>query len=165
MLDSEIYVDRIADMRIKDMNTVLEAIRQMTLAQHTGGQDDLYTRTMELAQVKEDEYFNYVVSGDLTAILRDIRQAHETDVTTADHSDSAETIQEQLQTALNFEGSDAEKKTRAFLATISIDYDAISKEQFVTLIDILKESKHMKSPISQRGKAPYQAHGKGKRKK
>ena len=32
MLDAEIYVDRIADMRIHDMNAVLEAVRHMTLA-------------------------------------------------------------------------------------------------------------------------------------
>lgn len=31
MLDAEIYVDRIADMRIKDMNAVLEAVRQMAM--------------------------------------------------------------------------------------------------------------------------------------
>ena len=31
MLDAEIYVDRIADMRINDMNAVLEAVRQMAL--------------------------------------------------------------------------------------------------------------------------------------
>jgi transcriptional regulator with XRE-family HTH domain len=29
MLDAEIYIDRIADMRVKDMNAVLEAVRQM----------------------------------------------------------------------------------------------------------------------------------------
>lgn len=29
MLDAEIYVDRIADMQINDMNTILEAARQM----------------------------------------------------------------------------------------------------------------------------------------
>ena len=34
MLDAEIYVDRIADMRIKDMNTVLEATRQIVLIEH-----------------------------------------------------------------------------------------------------------------------------------
>ena len=28
MLDAEIYVDRIADMRIKDMNIILEATRK-----------------------------------------------------------------------------------------------------------------------------------------
>jgi len=31
MLDTEIYVDRIADMRVNDMNAVLEAVRQMAL--------------------------------------------------------------------------------------------------------------------------------------
>lgn len=31
MLDAEIYVDRIADMRVNDMNAVLEAVRQMAL--------------------------------------------------------------------------------------------------------------------------------------
>ena len=47
-----------------------------------------------------------------------------------------------------------------------IHYDKLSKEQFVTLIEILKLSKYMKSPISQRGKARSQmAHGKGKRKR
>ena len=46
-----------------------------------------------------------------------------------------------------------------------IDYDKLSKEQFVTLIEIRKLSKYMKSPISQRGKArPQMVHGKGKRK-
>lgn len=65
---------------------------------------------------------------------------------------------------MHFEGNDDEKKVRIFLANFGIDYDAISKEQFVTLIEILKLSKHMKSPISQRGKATM-THGSGKRKR
>ena len=32
MLDAEIYVDRIADMRVNDMKAMLEAVRQMLLA-------------------------------------------------------------------------------------------------------------------------------------
>ena len=31
MPDTEIYVDRIADMRVNDMTAVLEAVRQMAL--------------------------------------------------------------------------------------------------------------------------------------
>lgn len=62
---------------------------------------------------------------------------------------------------MNFEGSDAEKQARICLATFGIDYDAITKEQFVNIIDILKLSKYMKSSTNQRGKArPYQPHGK-----
>jgi hypothetical protein len=70
MLDAEIYVDRIADMRVNDMNAMLEAVRQMLLAKQADNQEDLYLRTLELAQVQEDEYFGHVVSCDLTDILR-----------------------------------------------------------------------------------------------
>lgn len=83
---------------------------------------------------------------------------------TADETSLAATVQEHLQEAMNFEGSSEEKNARSFLATLGIDYDKLSKEQFVTLIEILKLSKYMKSPISQRGKTTM-THGKGKRKR
>lgn len=165
MLDAEIFVDRIADMRINDMNTVLEAVRQMLLAKQTAGQDDLYIRTLELAQVQEEEYFSHVVAEDLNRILRGIRDTHKIDRTTADQSSIAVETQVQLQEVMSFEGSAEEKKARFFLANLGIDYDAITKEQFVTVIEVLRKSKHMKSPISQRGKvAPYQKQKQGKRK-
>ena len=164
MLDAEIYVDRIADMRINDMNAMLEAVRKMALMKQDG-QDDLSTRTLELAQVREDDYFGHVLVDDLKAILRDIREEHSTDTTTADTPSIAEEVQGQLQDAMNFEGSDAEKQARIYLATFGIDYDAITKEQFVNLMEVLKLSKHLKSSTNQRGKAKsYQPHGKGKRK-
>ena len=59
-----------------------------------------------------------------------------------------------------FEGSDAKKQARIYLTTFGIDYDAITKEQFVNLVDVLKLSKHMKSLTNQLGRArPYQPHG------
>jgi len=73
-------------------------------------------------------------------------------------------VQKQLMEAVHFEGSSEEKKIRAYLATLGIDYDTLTKEEFVSLIGILKKSKHMKTPISQRGKTTM-THGKGKRKK
>ena len=45
------------------------------------------------------------------------------------------------------------KGAGALWLTLGIDYDAITKEQFVNLIEVLRLSKHMKSPISQRAKA------------
>lgn len=165
MLDAEIYVDRIADMRINDMNAVLEAVRRMALMKNGGDANDLYLRTLEVAQIREDEYFGSLIVDDLKVILRDIREQHRPDTMTADESALVATVQGQLQDAMNFEGSSEEKKARSFLVTLGIDYDKLSKEQFVTLIEILKLSKHMKSPMSQRGKArPQLQHGKGKRK-
>ena len=165
MLDAEIYVDRIADMRLNDMNAVLEAVRQMALMKNGGNENDLHLRTLEVAQIREDEYFGNLIADDLKGILRDIRNEHRPGTMTADEATFVGDMQNQLQDAMNFDGSSEEKQARSFLATLGIDYDKLSKEQFVTLIEILKLSKHMKSPMSQRGKArPQIPHGKSKRK-
>ena len=166
MLDAEIYVDRIADMRINDMNAVLEAVRQMALMKNGGNENDLHLRTLEVAQIREDEYFGSLIVGDLKDILRDIRNEHRPDTMTADETTLVATVQGQLQEAMNFEGSSEEKKIRAYLATIGLDYDALTKEEFVSLIGILKKSKYMKNPISQRGKVkPQIPHGKRSKKR
>lgn len=164
LLDAEIYVDRIADMRVNDMNAVLEAVRQMALMKNGGEENDLHLRTLEVAQIREDEYFGSLIADDLKGILHDIREQHRPDTMTADEVSFAENMQNQLREAMNFEGSSEEKQIRSFLATFGIDYDKLTKEQFVTLIDILKLSKYLKSPLSQRGKTTM-THGKGKRKK
>ena len=164
MLDAEIYVDRIADMRVNDMNAVLEAVRQMALIKNGGKEKDLHLRTLEVAQIREDEYFGSLIADDPKGILRDIRSEHRPDTMTADEISLAATMQDQLQDAMNFEGSSEEKKAKALLSTLGIDYDAITMEQFVNLIEVLKLSKHLKTPISQRGKTTM-THGKGKRKK
>ncbi|WP_337416517.1 helix-turn-helix transcriptional regulator [Dysosmobacter sp.] len=165
MLDAEIYVDRIADMRIKDMNAVLEAVRQMALMKNGGDENDLHLRTLEVAQIREDEYFGSLIADDLKGILRDIRSEHRPDTMTADETSLVATVQGQLQDAMNFEGSSEEKKIRAYLATIGLDYDALTKEEFVSLIGILKKSKYMKNPISQRGKAQFQTTYGGKKRR
>ena len=100
----------------------------------------------------------------LTGILRDIRDTHRKDATTADENCAALEVQKQLQDAMDYKGSTEEKKARLFLANLGIDYDALTMEQFANLIEVLKLSKHMNSPISQRGKGSM-THGKGKRKR
>jgi len=123
MLDAEIYVDRIADMRVNDMNAVLEAVRQMALMKNGGEENDLHLRTLEVAQIREDEYFGSLIADDLKGILRDIRSEHRPDTMTADEVSFAENMQNQLREAMNFEGSSEEKKAKALLATLGIDYD------------------------------------------
>ncbi len=152
MTDIEIYVDRIADMRINDLNVVLNAVRQQVIAEHCPGDNDLYVRTLELAQVDEGEYFSHVIHRDIEQIIRDIRDAHKTDTTTADVASPAAETQKKLQEVMQFEGSEQEKQACIFCAQLGINYDKLTREEFVTLIGILKKSKHIKSPYNQRGK-------------
>ena len=166
LVDIEIFVDRIADMRINDMNAILEANRKQIMEKHNPGGNDLYVRTLEMAQVSEENFFAHVVHKDIDGIMQDIRGAHRKDTTTADTASPVAEIQKQMETAMHYEGTEEEKKARLFLATLGIDYDKLTPEEFVTQINILKKSEHLKSPNNQRGKAvPYQVHGKGNRKR
>lgn len=144
MVDAEVYVDRIADSRINDMNAMLEAVRQQIIQQYTVEDGDLHTRTLALAQIQTAEYFKQVLSDDLIDILSDVREAHRQDATTADEESAAETVSEYLQTAMSYEGSPQEKQARVYLAGLGIDYDAMSKEEFVILIGILQKSEKLR---------------------
>ena len=108
------------------------------------------------AERKANNEIVAAIAEDLKGILRDIRNEHRPDTMTADETSLVATVQGQLQDAMNFEGSVEEKKIRAYLATIGLDYDALTKEEFVSLIGILKKSKLLRTPINQRGKnKPY----------
>lgn len=156
LVDIEIFVDRVADMRINDMNAILEANRKQIMEKHNPGENDLYVRTLELAQVREEDYSAHVVHKDIDDIMQDIREAHRKDTTTADAVSPVAEIQKQMETAMHYEGNEEEKKARLFLATLGIDYDKLTPEEFVAQINILKKSEHLKSPNNQRGKAvPY----------
>ena len=165
LVDTEIYVDRIADMRVNDMNAVLSATRRTILEQHNVGEDDLYVRTLELAQVSEDDFFSHVMHNDLDVIARDIRDNHQKDNTTADTASPAADAATKLEESMRFEGSPQEKKARVFLAELGIDYDKLTGEEFVTLIGILEKSTLVKSQSKQRGKPIVHQRKKGKRKK
>lgn len=65
MTDIEIFVDRIADMRVEQMNLILEATRQEIIRKHEPGGDDLYLRTLELGQVQETAFYSHVLHDDL----------------------------------------------------------------------------------------------------
>mgnify|MGYP002856317152 CR=1 FL=1 len=156
LVDMEIFVDRIADMRVHDMNAVLEATRRTILEKQGADGDDLYVRTLELVQVSEDDYFSHVMHDDLDVIARDIRDRHQKDTTTADTDSPAADAAAKLQEALTYEGSPEEKQARVFLSELGIDYDKLTREEFVSLIGILKKSALLKSPIKHRGRPVIQ---------
>ena len=51
MIDMEICIDQIANMRVEQMNLVLEATRQTVMSKYAPGEDDLYMRTLELGHI------------------------------------------------------------------------------------------------------------------
>lgn len=152
MVDTEICVDRIAAMRVHDMNTVLAEARKTVMEKHNPGENDLYMRTLELAQIDEDEYFCRVVHDDIDKIITDIREAHKKDTTTADAVNPSDTARQELEAAMSYEGSAEERQARVFCRQLGINYDKLSKDEFASLINILKKSSLLKGQPNKRGK-------------
>lgn len=164
MTDIEIFVDRIADMRIAQMNLVLEATRQEVIRSHAPGENDLYVRTLELGQVQESDFFSHTIHDDLDSIVQDIRQAHVTDRTTADPQPTFTEVKEKFDRAMQL-GSNEERVIHEFCDQMQIPFDKIASEDFSAFMRILSLSKLLKNPNNMRGKARTQPYHGAKKKK
>ena len=58
----------------------------MAMMKNGGEENDLHLRTLEVAQIREDEYFGSLIADDLKGILCDIRNEHRPDTMTADET-------------------------------------------------------------------------------
>ena len=172
MTDIEVYVDRIASMGIQQLDEYMDAVRvKVQAGQHPEKQNqrkiDLYIRTLELAHIREDEYFAYTIHNDIDGIIRDIREAHKQDMMTADEDTPSmlELLRENIDEVEALKGSAAEKQVRIFCKQLGIPYDDLTKEEFAGLLSALKKSPALRMMGSQRGRGvPVLTHGSGKRK-
>ena len=172
MTDIKVYVDRIASMSIQQLDDYMDTIRaKVREGQRPEKQDprkvDLYIRTLELSHIREDEYFAHTIHNDIDAIIRDIREAHKRDATTADEDAPSmmDLLRENIDEVESLKGSQAEKQVRVFCKQLGIPYDDLTAEEFAGLISALRKSPMMRLKISQRGRGTTLTHGKGKTKR
>ena len=77
MTDTEIYVDGIATMQIKNINDWLDAVRLQIIQQKNPDTNDLYLKVLESSHIQEEEYFFHTIHSDWDNIIRTIRENHE----------------------------------------------------------------------------------------
>ena len=160
-MDMEICIDQIANMRVEQMNLVMEATRQAVLSKYAPGEDDLYMRTLELGQVQESDYYSHVIHDDLDSIVRDIREAHRKDKTTADPQPTLDDVKEKFEQAIH-QGSDIEMLIHEFCDKLQIPFEKISSEDFSAFLRILSLSKHTQKSQQYEGKdQPHPAQPQG----
>ena len=70
MTDTEIYVDGIATMQIKNMNDWLDAVRLQIIQQKNPDANDLYLKVLESSHIQEEEYFFHTIHSDWDNIIR-----------------------------------------------------------------------------------------------
>ena len=81
--DLEIYVDNLAGMQIRNMNTMIEQTR-LRLQNNGVPDSDHYMKTLAAASINEDNYFNNLLGNDIVKIAKDLRVVHGKDADTGD---------------------------------------------------------------------------------
>jgi len=172
MIDMEIFVDRDTSLHIDSLNNSMGALRNIVQSQYDPGENELFSRTLEVARVPGDEYISSVLRDDLTDILRDIRESGRAekkrkgpgkDKNAISQLAAMEEFQKKVQSATEEKGSSAERITKIYLAAFGIDYDSLTTEEFVVLMGILEKSSYKETSINRRGRRQAALHKRRKK--
>ena len=137
---------------LQNLNALVDTVRHEIIERYRPGEDDPHLKVLQAAHISDDEYFSHMVRDDLSLIIRDIREAHKKDSESAPQTTVADELKENLEAVENFKGSRDEKLVVLYCKQLGINYKNLSDEEFRWLIRILKKSKKMGTPISQRKK-------------
>lgn len=155
MTDTEIYVDGIATMQIKNMNDWLNAIRLQIVQQHNPESNDLYLQVLNAARIDEEEYFFHNIHSDLDRVIRSIRENHQdaTESAPIERPLSNDKKMQRLLQAMKYKSNPVEEFWRYFYDELQIDYDKLSEDEYETMKKMFKKSKLLRSFPSHKNKA------------
>lgn len=152
LADVEIYVDGIASMQIQNLNSWVDITRNEIMEKYHPGENDQYISVLNAAHIEEDTYFCNIVHGDMDSIIRDIREAHKGDSTSAPDTTAVDEIKNSLEEAAHFQGSEKEKWVVVFCRQLGIDYTKLTPEEFQVIVKVLRKSKLLTIPRKGHGK-------------
>lgn len=151
MTDMEIYVDGMVSMQIRNLNTLLESVRASIIEKYDPKEDNTLL-TLKAAQINEDEYFARVVNDDMESILRDLKQRHSGDKSSAPAESPLAGFRGYIEEIAQIQGSKAEKLMMLFCKQNQINYSKLTDNEKHWPVEICKKSNLLKGGVSQRGK-------------
>ena len=95
LVDSEVFVDRIAEMHTEEFTSIMH-VGRLNVLKKNGDVNGLDARTLEIAEEVDKHYIEGVLIQDFLSIFNDIREKHFTDSTTADAPYTADEAQKRL---------------------------------------------------------------------
>ena len=151
MADMEIYVDGMVSMQIRNLNALLESVRASIIERYAPKGDNTLL-TLKAAQIDEDEYFARVVDNDVESILRDLKQRHSGDKSSAPAESPLAGFRGYIEEISQIQGSKVEKLMMLFCKQNQINYSKLTDNETHWLVEICKKSNLLKGGASQRGK-------------
>ncbi|XBX08472.1 helix-turn-helix transcriptional regulator [Enterocloster clostridioformis] len=145
MADTDIYIDGHATALFQDINESLEKQRLDLIGQHSHADGDLYSETLLVAQVEEEDFFCHVTHKTWDAILHDIRKAHEHDIESTPDFSLAKKMALEIQKALKFPGDHLAKIWKVIFNLLDIDFDKLTTDEQKVLKKVLSKSPVIKN--------------------
>lgn len=141
----EIYVDNLAGMQIRNMNTMIEQTR-MRLQNNGIPDSDHYMKTLEAASINEDNYFNNLLGNDIAKIAKDLRDAHGKDSDTGDQITPVENLLgtfDELRKADNAPQAQMVMYSKLF----KINFTKMDPYEFKAFTDIMQRYSDLCKPV------------------
>lgn len=140
-------------MQLQFLNAHINAARRKVQKKYNPGDDDFHMRTLKAAIINEDDYFANIVHDDIDGIIRDIKNAHRGDRTSAPETNLAETFQQNLEKAQEVKGPWHKRAAMLFYNALGINDSKLTIEESSGMEKALQKSEVIKSTVSQRGKS------------
>lgn len=148
--DLEIYVDNLAGMQIRNMNTMIEQTR-LRLQNNGVPDSDHYMKTLTAASINEDNYFNNLLGNDIVKIAKDLREAHGKD---ADTGDPITPVEDMLSTFDELKKADNATQAQMVMYSklFKINFTKMDPYEFKTFTDILQRYSDLCKPVKGNGR-------------
>lgn len=153
MADIELFVDKLASMQIHNLNVWVDAAREEIINKYHPTEEDSTLRTLKSAHIIEDTYFSELVHNDIDTIMKDIRENHSKDSTSAPEQPELADIRKQLKEVADYEGNELNKNLILFCKLTQLNYSKLTEEEKRSLVGIVNKSSLLRTSSSnQRGK-------------
>ena len=73
-------------MQIRNLNSFVALMRNKILLRDEISDSDHYLQTLKSCEIEENEYFSRLISEDITAITKDLKESHRRDTDTGDEN-------------------------------------------------------------------------------
>ena len=148
--DLEIYVDNLAGMQIRNMNTMIEHTR-MRLQNNGIPDSDHYMKTLEAASINEDNSFNNLLGNDIAKIAKGLREAHGKD---ADTGEQITPVDDMLGTFDELRKADNATQAQMVMYSklFKINFTKMDPYEFKTFTDILQRYSDLCKPVKGNGR-------------
>jgi len=160
MSDVEIYVDSIAEMQMRNINSLITILRTNIKVNNDVSDRELYLRTLKTCEVDETDYFDRLIFEDIKAITKDIKANHSKDRLSGDKNNPLDEVMKIIMDSVKLGKDPTEVVMKTITRQLRMNLNKMDKEDIETFTNLVKKY----SGVYKDQKIRYGRRGKRKKK-